>query len=130
MLGQYEEARQQLAKAIELASPATKDQARTAMAVSYAFESRAADAGNYYEQVVNDRVAAAHFNGAAGTATAMARAYRRDRPVLIDHCVHVWRGFAGDLLVRMIEESPAFSRHVTKSVRGILARWSVSRVTP
>ena len=75
MLGQYEEARQQLAKAIELASPATKDQARTAMAVSYAFESRAADAGKYYEQVLNDRVAAANFNGAAGTANAMARAY-------------------------------------------------------
>ncbi|MEO6214200.1 MAG: tetratricopeptide repeat protein [Vicinamibacterales bacterium] len=75
MLGKYEEARQQLMAAIELASPATRDQARTAMAVSYAFESKAADAGKYYEQVFNDRVAAANFNGAAATANAMARVY-------------------------------------------------------
>jgi tetratricopeptide (TPR) repeat protein len=75
MLGQHEEARQQLAKTIELASPEMKDQARTAMAVSYAFESRAADAARFYEQVFNHRIAAANFSGAAATANAMARVY-------------------------------------------------------
>ncbi|MEO5894459.1 MAG: tetratricopeptide repeat protein, partial [Vicinamibacterales bacterium] len=75
MLGKHEEARQQLAKAIALAGPELKDQARTAMAVSYAFESKAADAGTFYEPVFNDRVAAANFNGAAATANAMARVY-------------------------------------------------------
>ena len=75
MLGLHEEARQQLTKAIALAGPETKDQARTALAVSYAFESRAADAAKYFEQVFNDRVAAANFGGAAGTANAMARVY-------------------------------------------------------
>ena len=75
MLGKHAEARQQLAKAIELAGPEMKDQARTAMAVSYAFESRAADSAKFYEPVFNDRVAAANFNGAAGTANALARVY-------------------------------------------------------
>jgi tetratricopeptide (TPR) repeat protein len=75
MMGQHEQARQQLAKAIELASPESRDEARTAMAVSYAFESRAADAAKYYEQVFNDRVSAANFSGAAATANAMARVY-------------------------------------------------------
>ena len=75
MLGLHEEARQQLINAIALAGPETKDQARTALAVSYAFESRAADAAKYFEQVFNDRIAAANFGGAAGTANAMARVY-------------------------------------------------------
>jgi tetratricopeptide (TPR) repeat protein len=75
MLGKHEEARQQLTKAIEIAGPEAKDEARTAMAVSYAFESRAADSAKFYEPVFNDRVAAANFNGAAATANAMARVY-------------------------------------------------------
>ena len=75
MLGKHEDARQQFAKAIDVAGPEMKDQARTAMAVLYAFESRAADSAKFYEPVFNDRVAAANFNGAAGTANAMARVY-------------------------------------------------------
>lgn len=75
LLGQHAEARKELAKAIELAGPEVKDEARTAMAVSYAFESKAADAAKSYEQVFNDRVSAANFNGAAATANAMARVY-------------------------------------------------------
>lgn len=75
MMGQYAEARQELAKAIEMAGPQAKDEARTTMAVSYAFESRAADAAKYYEPVFNDRVSAAKFNSAAATANAMARVY-------------------------------------------------------
>lgn len=75
MLGKHEEARQQFRKAIEVAGPEAKDQARTAMAVSYAFESRAADSAKFYEPVFNDRVAAANFTGAAGTANALARVY-------------------------------------------------------
>ena len=75
MLGQHAQARQHFAKAIELAGPEIRDEARTTMAVSYAFESKAADAAKYYEPVFNDRVSAKNFNGAAGTANAMARVY-------------------------------------------------------
>ena len=75
LLGKHEEARQHLSKAIELAGPDLKDQARTAMAVSYVFESRAADAAKYYEQVFNDRLAAGNFRGAAATANALGRVY-------------------------------------------------------
>ena len=75
MLGKHGEARQQLAKAIALAGPDTKDQANTAMAVSYAFESKAGDAAKYFGQVFNDRITAANFNGAAATANAIARVY-------------------------------------------------------
>ena len=75
LLGKHEEARQHLSKAIELAGPDLKDQARAAMAVSYVFESRAADAAKYYEQVFNDRVARGDFRGAAATANALGRVY-------------------------------------------------------
>lgn len=75
MLGRHEEARQQLSKAVDLAGAGLKDQARTALAVSYAFESRAADAAKHAEQVFNDRVAAGNYNGAASTANALGRIY-------------------------------------------------------
>ncbi|MCA1560331.1 MAG: tetratricopeptide repeat protein [Acidobacteria bacterium] len=75
LMGQHADARRHLASAIEAADPDTKDQARTAMAVSYAFESKAADAGTFFEAVFKDRMAAGNPNGAAGTANAMARVY-------------------------------------------------------
>src|SRR5207237_3294425 len=54
----YKEAREHFAKAIELAPDGSKNQALTAMAVSYAFESDAAAASRFYRQVF-DRQAAA-----------------------------------------------------------------------
>lgn len=75
LTGQHAEARRHFANAIEVAGPDTKDETRTAMAVSYAFEAKAADAANYYQQVFRDRMAAGNANGATGTANAMARVY-------------------------------------------------------
>ena len=75
LMGQHIDARRHLASAIQLAGPDMKDQARAAMAVSYAFEAKAADAAKFYEPVFNDRMAAGNANGAAGTANALARVY-------------------------------------------------------
>lgn len=75
LTGQHDDARRHFATAIELADPTARAQAQTAMAVSYAFEARAADAAKVYEKVFTDRMTAANANGAAGTANAMARVY-------------------------------------------------------
>jgi len=75
LTGQYDDARRHFATAIELAGPTAKAQALTAMAVSYAFEARAADAAKFYEKVFADQIAAGNANGATGTANAMARVY-------------------------------------------------------
>lgn len=75
LTGQYDEARRHFATAIELAGPDTKPQAQNALAVSYAFEARAADAAKVYQQLFDDRMAAGNPNGAAGTANAAARVY-------------------------------------------------------
>ena len=73
--GQHDDARRHFATAIELAGPDAKAQARTAMAVLYAFEAKAADAAKFYEQVFADRMAAGNANAATGTANAAARVY-------------------------------------------------------
>lgn len=73
--GDYAEARTHLARAIELASPDNRAQALTAMAVSYAFEARAADAARYYQQVFDSQTAAQNFTAAAGSANALGRIY-------------------------------------------------------
>jgi len=75
LTGQHDDARQHFATAIELASPNAKAQALTAMAVSYAFEAKAADAAKFYERVFADRMAAGNANAATATANAMARVY-------------------------------------------------------
>jgi tetratricopeptide (TPR) repeat protein len=71
--GQYQEARQHLSRAIEVASPETKDQALRTMAVSYAFEDNAAEAGKYEQQVFDARLAKLDFTGAAEIANELAR---------------------------------------------------------
>ncbi|MBA2304567.1 MAG: tetratricopeptide repeat protein [Acidobacteria bacterium] len=73
--GQHAEARKHFTTAIELARPDAKAQALNAMAVSYAFESRAADAAKFYEQGFKERMATGNANAATGTANAMARVY-------------------------------------------------------
>jgi tetratricopeptide (TPR) repeat protein len=73
--GEYAEARQHLAKAIELAPEGSKETALTAMAVSYAFEGRAKDSAVYYQQMYDRAVAAQLFTDAGATANALARVY-------------------------------------------------------
>jgi tetratricopeptide (TPR) repeat protein len=75
LIGQHAEARKHFATAIDLATPETKQQAQTAMAISYAFESKAAESARFYEQVFTARMAQGNANGAAGTANAIARIY-------------------------------------------------------
>jgi tetratricopeptide (TPR) repeat protein len=71
--GEYQEARLHLSKAIELASPETKPQALRTMAMSYAFEGNAGEAGKYEQQVFDARMAKPDFTGAAEIANELAR---------------------------------------------------------
>lgn len=73
--GEYQEARHHLDKAIELASPDNKAQALRTMAMSYAFEGNANEAGKYEQQVFDARMAKQDFTGAAEIANEMARVY-------------------------------------------------------
>lgn len=71
--GEYQEARQHLNRAIELAPTETKTQALRVMAMSYAFEGNAAEAGKYEQQVFDARLAKQDFPGAAEIANELAR---------------------------------------------------------
>jgi tetratricopeptide (TPR) repeat protein len=75
LTGQHAEARKHFATAIDLATAETKPQALTSMAISYAFESKAAESATFYEQVFAARMAQQNANSAAGTANAIARIY-------------------------------------------------------
>lgn len=75
LTGQYAEARRHFATAIEVAPPDVRPQALNAMAVSYAFESKATEAASYYEKVFTERMAQANPSSAGGTANAIARVY-------------------------------------------------------
>lgn len=71
--GNYAAARQHLDKAINLASGKEEQQARRAMAISYAFERNAAEASKFEQQVFDARLAANDFIGAAEIANELAR---------------------------------------------------------
>jgi tetratricopeptide (TPR) repeat protein len=71
--GRYDEARQHLAKAVELARPEAKVQALRTMAVSYAFERNAQEASKFERQAFDTQMAAQNFTGAAETANELAR---------------------------------------------------------
>jgi len=73
--GDYAEARDQLAKAIEVAPADSKQQALRAMAVSYAFEAKANEAAKFEQQVFDARMFAHDFIGAAEVANELARIY-------------------------------------------------------
>lgn len=73
--GDYTQARQELAKAIDLASSRQKVQALRTMAVSYAFQRNAAQAARYEEQAFDPQLGAKDYNGAAETADELARIY-------------------------------------------------------
>ncbi len=73
--GKYGAARAEFAKAIELAPAANKIQALRTMAVSYAFEDKAADAAHYEQQAFDSQVAAQNFTAAGEVANELARIY-------------------------------------------------------
>jgi tetratricopeptide (TPR) repeat protein len=73
--GNYTEARQHLAKAIETAPAGAKQQAQRAMAFSYAFEGNASEAAKFEQQVFDARNSAPDYIGAAEIANELARIY-------------------------------------------------------
>jgi tetratricopeptide (TPR) repeat protein len=73
--GNYVEARDHLAKAIEFAPSDAKQQALRAMAVSYAFEGNAREAAKFERQVFDARESNHDFVGAAEIANELARIY-------------------------------------------------------
>ena len=73
--GKYDEARQHLAQAIELASADQKPQALRATAVSYAFECNTDKAGEFERHAFDLQYNAQKLTDAAGTADELARIY-------------------------------------------------------
>jgi tetratricopeptide (TPR) repeat protein len=71
----FSEARTHLSKALELASDDSRVQALNALAVSYAFEGQAKQAGSFYQRVFDRQMGDANFAAAAGTANALGRVY-------------------------------------------------------
>lgn len=71
--GEYQEARQHLGRALELAPLERKAQALRALAFSYAFESNAVEAAKYEQQVFDARMGKQDFSGAAEIANELAR---------------------------------------------------------
>lgn len=74
--GQYDEARKEIGKAIEVApTPKAKIQAQRTMAISYAFQNRAADAAKYEQPVFDAQLAAGDYFAAGEAADELARIY-------------------------------------------------------
>jgi tetratricopeptide (TPR) repeat protein len=73
--GDYAQAREHFAKAIDLASPDTKAQALRSMAFSYAFEGNAGKAAGYEKKVFDDRMAKSDWVSAAEICDELARIY-------------------------------------------------------
>jgi len=73
--GNYAEARQHLTKAVELAPADAKQQVLRAVAISFAFEGNANEAGKFERQVFDARLLAHDFTGAAEIANELARIY-------------------------------------------------------
>jgi tetratricopeptide (TPR) repeat protein len=75
LMGRYEEARRHLTQAIERASPELKANTLNAMAISYAFERRTADAAAFFRQVYDFEQGAGRPGAAAAAANALGRLY-------------------------------------------------------
>ena len=73
--GDYVRARPLLQKAIDGAPQGALPQALSAMAVSYAFEAKAAEAAQFYQRQFDLQMAAKNLDGAAATANAAGRVY-------------------------------------------------------
>ena len=75
LLSRYNEARTHLSRAIQLAPEDGKRPALMAMAVSWAFQNRTADAAKVYEQVFDRDVSTGRHADAAEAANALGRLY-------------------------------------------------------
>jgi tetratricopeptide (TPR) repeat protein len=76
LLGRYSEAQQHFRKSIEVAPNAdAKTEAARAMAVSYAFERKPAQAAKYEKQIFDSHVAAQNYTSAGETGNELARIY-------------------------------------------------------
>ncbi len=75
LAGRFGDARQHFAKAIEIAPEEGKNQAITAMAVSYAFAGDAKGSSTFYRQLFDRQMASETYGGAAETANALGRVY-------------------------------------------------------
>jgi tetratricopeptide (TPR) repeat protein len=73
--GDYAEAREHFTRALSLAAPDSKQQARRAMAMSYAFEGNADEAAKLEQQVFDQRLTKNDRTAAAETANELARIY-------------------------------------------------------
>ena len=75
LMGRYTDARAHLTQAIERASPELKANTLNAMAISYAFEQRTADAAAFFRQAYDLEEGAGRPAGAAAAANALGRLY-------------------------------------------------------
>jgi tetratricopeptide (TPR) repeat protein len=73
--GDYAEARKHFAKAIELAAEGSKNEALTAMGVSYAFDHDARNSAKFYQQVFDREMTGSDYAGAADAADALGGVY-------------------------------------------------------
>jgi tetratricopeptide (TPR) repeat protein len=73
--GDYAQAREHLAKAIDVAGSDTKVQALRTMAVSYAFEGNAKKAEKYEKQVIDMAIAMSYWTNAAEICNELARIF-------------------------------------------------------
>jgi tetratricopeptide (TPR) repeat protein len=75
LMGRYADARRHLTQAVEQAPPELKANTLTAMAISYAFERRVADAAAFFRQVYDLEEGAGRRGAAAAAANALGRLY-------------------------------------------------------
>jgi tetratricopeptide (TPR) repeat protein len=75
MEGKYEEARQYIQKAIDVAPESGRNSALSTMAVAFAFQGNAPESSRYFEKVFERQLAAGAPQAAAGTANALGRVY-------------------------------------------------------
>ena len=75
LMGRYADARKHLTQAIDQAPPELKANTLNAMAISYAFERRTADAASFFRQVYDLEEGNTRPAGAAAAANALGRLY-------------------------------------------------------
>ena len=75
LAGRHAAARSQLEEAVKLAPDAQRNEALTALGISYAFESKPDEAARYYQRAFDAEIQADDRGGAAGLANALGRIY-------------------------------------------------------
>ena len=75
LAGRHAAARSHLEDAVKLAPDAQRNEALTALGISYAFESKPDEAARYYQRAFDAEIQADDRGGAAGLANALGRIY-------------------------------------------------------